>query len=90
MTSSEEKSRCLNLPGVGGRAGIPWENHLAPGGEHLAGPLCPHARGLASPDKGQLVLVAAGLSMEHRAGRDVLAATGASECWGCLMAPSGF
>lgn len=55
VPSSVEKPRCLNLPGLGGRAGMSWENHLAPGVEQLAGPPCPHARALAPPDKGQLV-----------------------------------
>lgn len=55
VPSSVEKPRCLNLPGLGGRAGMSWENHLAPGMEQLAGPPCPPARALAPPDKGQLV-----------------------------------
>lgn len=66
VTSLVENSRYLNSPGVGGRAGILWENHLAPGGEHLAGPLCPHGHALASPDKGQPVLVAAGVPLEEQ------------------------
>lgn len=36
-------------------AGIPGENHLAPGVEHLAVPPRPHPCALAPPDKGQLV-----------------------------------
>lgn len=69
VTSSVEKSRCVNVPGVGG---IPWENHLAAGVEQLDlhVPMAWHTQTRDSLCPGGCRTVQGGAEMEHRAGRD--------------------